>query len=109
MKSIIKLSILTSLMFLTSVSLSLAQCPEDNTFSLDATPPCPGTQTVSNVSGGTYFTVDVVAGNTYTFSTCGIAAFDTQLTVYDIFGGFIAYNDDACGLQSEIVWTATFT
>ncbi len=96
-------------MFLTSVSLSLAQCPEDNTFSLDATQPCPGTQTVSNVSGGTYFTVDVVAGNTYTFSTCGIAAFDTQLTVYDIFGGFIAYNDDACGLQSEIVWTATFT
>jgi trimeric autotransporter adhesin len=90
------------------VSYNFAQCPNDNTLSLNATPPCPGTQTVSNVSGGTSYTVDVVAGNTYTFSTCGNTAFDTQITVYN-GATVIGYNDDACGVQSEVTWTATFT
>jgi len=60
-----------------------AQCPQDNTFSLDATPACPGTMTVSNVNGGSFYTVNVIAGNVYTFTTCGNTAFDTQITVYN--------------------------
>ncbi len=87
---------------------TFSQCPNDNTFSLDATPPCPGTQTISNVSGGSSYTVNVVAGNDYTFSTCGNTAFDTQITIYN-GPTVIGYNDDACGLQSEVTWTATFT
>jgi gliding motility-associated-like protein len=100
----------TLLLFLSIIFITytFAQCPNDNTFSLNATPPCPGTQTVSNVSGGTSYTVDVITGNTYTFSTCGNTAFDTQITVYN-GGTVIGYNDDACGLQSEVTWTATFT
>lgn len=89
-------------------TLALAQCPQNNTYVGDATPPCPGSMTVSNVSGGTYYSVSVTAGNTYTFTTCGNAAFDTQLTLYN-GATSIDYNDDDCGVQSTIVWTATFT
>jgi len=85
-----------------------AQCPQDNTFSLDATPACPGTMTVSNVNGGSYYTVNVIAGNVYTFTTCGNTAFDTQITVYN-GAAVVGYNDDDCGVQSTVTWTATFT
>jgi len=90
-----------------------AQCPADNTFLLDATPPPntgTSTFTVNCINGGDYVTVDVVAGNTYTFSTCGNTAFDTQITVLNsISGAVIGYNDDDCGVQSTVTWTATFT
>ncbi|MDP5099370.1 MAG: hypothetical protein NWQ27_05215, partial [Crocinitomicaceae bacterium] len=69
--------------FLIISGFIIAQCPNDNTFSLDATPPCPGTQTITNVNGGSSYTVNVVSGNTYTFSTCGNTAFDSQITVYN--------------------------
>lgn len=72
-------------------------------------PACPGSTTIPCVQGGQYALVNVVAGNTYTFSTCG-ASFDTQITLYNNTGGAaIGYNDDACGLQSSITWTAPFT
>lgn len=52
--------------------------------------------------------MNVCAGATYTFQTCG-SGFDTQLTVYNSTGGAsLAYNDDGCGLQSTITWTSTF-
>ncbi|MBK8341345.1 MAG: T9SS type A sorting domain-containing protein [Flavobacteriales bacterium] len=76
------------------------------------TPPCPGSTTVPCVQGGQYVLVNVVAGNTYTFSTCA-ATFDTEITLYNnAGGGSIGYNDDACGavgFQSTVTWTATFT
>ncbi|MCB0783586.1 MAG: hypothetical protein KDC02_05025, partial [Flavobacteriales bacterium] len=86
------------------------QCGNDNVQTGTAvTPNCPGTTTISCVQGGQYALVNVVAGNTYTFSTCG-ATFDTQITLYNNTGGpSIGYNDDACGLQSTVTWTATFT
>ncbi|MDX2359745.1 MAG: gliding motility-associated C-terminal domain-containing protein [Crocinitomicaceae bacterium] len=87
-----------------------AQCAFDNTYLLDATPGCPGTFTALCINGGQYVTVNVVAGNTYTFTTCGNAAFDTQITVYDAPGTTVlGYNDDDCGLQSTVTWVATFT
>jgi len=55
---------------------------------------------------------NVTVGQTYTWTTCGDNSFDTQLTLWtgaSCGSGFLAYNDDFCGLQSTITWTATFT
>ena len=89
----------------------LGQCPYDNNFYLDITPSlCPGTASASCVYGGDYITTNVVQGNTYTWSTCGNSAFDTELTLYPSGGGpVLAYDDDDCGVQSSITWTATLT
>ena len=91
-------------------SWSHAQCTNNNTLTGAAvTPPCPGSTTIPCVQGGQYALVNVVAGNTYTFSTCG-ATFDTQITLFNnAGGGSIGYNDDACGLQSTVTWMATYT
>jgi hypothetical protein len=65
------------------------------------------------VWGGEFSYYSVVAGQTYTWTTCGSTAFDTQLTLFQGgtcgAGAVLGYNDDACGLQSTITWTATFT
>lgn len=64
------------------------------------------------IYGGEYAVYNVTAGQTYTWTTCGFTAFDTQLTLWtgnSCGTGFLAYNDDFCGLQSTITWTATFT
>ncbi|MCX7955187.1 MAG: hypothetical protein N3A01_08370, partial [Bacteroidales bacterium] len=96
--------------------LAFSQCTNCNsnypsgTFSIS-----PGqTNTVTTCAwGGDYAYYSVVAGNTYTWSTCGDSDFDTQLTLFQgtCGGTVLAYNDDAsgCGLQSTITWTATFT
>lgn len=89
-----------------------AQCTYDNTIFLtwDAS-----TQLV-NVSdqvsslctyGGEYNRVtNMVAGNTYRISTCTNTAFDTQITIFTAGGGsVVAYDDDNCGLQTEIFFT----
>ncbi|MBE2247464.1 MAG: hypothetical protein IAE67_09420, partial [Candidatus Competibacteraceae bacterium] len=87
-----------------------AQCPFNNTYYTTVTPPCPGTSTATCVFGGEYVTVNVTAGNTYTFSTCGSSTFDSQLTLYNSTGTTVlGYNDDGCGLQSTITWVATYT
>ena len=90
--------------------LSFGQCTNNNVQTgVAVTPPCPGNTTVPCVQGGQYALINVVAGNTYTFSTCG-SAFDTEITLYNNAGGAsLGYNDDACGLQSTVTWTATFT
>ena len=72
------------------------------------------TITVSTcVYGGEYSRYNVTSGITYTWETCGDTDFDTQLTLYQGStcgsGTVLAYNDDACGLQSSITWTANFT
>lgn len=90
---------------------ALAQCAFGGVFWQNATPAtCPGTNTQTCVWGGEYVLVNVVAGNTYTFSTCGGATWDTQITVFNNANGtLVGYNDDGCGLQSTVTWTATFT
>lgn len=75
---------------------------------------CGTTVTVSTlIYGGEYQVYNVTSGNTYTWSTCGDSDFDTYLTLFQGStcgsGSVISYNDDACGLQSTISWTATFT
>lgn len=90
-----------------------AQCTNNNVLTGAAvTPTCPGTTNVPCVQGGQYALINVVSGNTYTFSTCA-ATFDTQITLFNnAGGGALGFNDDACGtfgLQSSVTWTASFT
>lgn len=91
----------------------LSQCGNNNLlYSVNMTPASAGS-TVTNTCfwGGDYANVNVIAGQTYVFSTCG-TYWDTSITLYNSAGGgALAYNDDsaACGFQSSITWTATFT
>ena len=86
------------------------QCAFNNLFYTTLNPICPGTVTAFCTFGGEYVTVNVELGTTYTFSTCGSIAFDSQITLYNATGTtVIDFNDDGCGLQSTITWTATFT
>ncbi|HRG89630.1 MAG TPA: hypothetical protein PLW44_11465, partial [Chitinophagales bacterium] len=89
-----------------------AQCTNNNTFLLSYSPLCNNTsENITNcITGGQYVAVDVVAGNVYTFSTCGNTAFDSQITLYNSGGGgALGYNDDGCGTQSTVTWTSSFT
>lgn len=89
--------------------MSFAQCPPDNSYYLNATPDCPGNVTVGCVWGGEYLATNVVEGYLYEFTTCAGFSFDSQLTLYSQTVTVLAYNDDYCGLQSYISWTATYT
>mgnify|MGYP000325939265 CR=1 FL=1 len=69
-------------------------------------------QTVS-VTNGNYYNVNVSCGSSYNFTFCssgGNAAWDTQITILDNTGvTTLAYNDDNCGFQSNVSYTATST
>ncbi|PCH89462.1 MAG: hypothetical protein COB88_01255, partial [Flavobacteriales bacterium] len=86
-----------------------AQCPNNNTLFTDLTPTGVGnTQTTTCAFGGEYMTFTACAGASYTVTTCGDSDFDTQLTIYEPNGTTVAaYNDDDCGLQSTVTFTAT--
>lgn len=89
---------------------AISQCPDDNVYIGDLTPDCPGESFVDCIFGGEYVTVFVIEGLEYTFSTCGIDEFDTELTILDDFGTTVlGYNDDFCGDQSTVVWVADYT
>jgi hypothetical protein len=95
-------------------SVSHAQCTFNGSqFSGGTLTPTPAYQTVTNVNNGEYFTVNVTCGTVYNFNFCnngGTAGWDTQITVLQTNGTTsLAYNDDACGLQSNVSYTATFT
>ena len=88
------------------------QCPNDNTLYLSTTPACTGAQEVmaSCIYGGEYNLLYVTAGTQYTVSTCGDTDFDTQITVYsEPDGTMLGYNDDFCGAQSSVTFTAGYT
>ncbi|MFM7106189.1 MAG: hypothetical protein ACKOW8_11755, partial [Flavobacteriales bacterium] len=54
------------------------------------------------------FSFVATAGCTYEFSTCGQSAMDTYLRLYSTGTGgtVLTVNDDFCGTQSQITWTA---
>lgn len=60
------------------------------------------------VWGGDQYTLSAQAGCTYTISTCG-GGFDSQITVFAPNFTVAGYNDDACGLQSQVTFTAAVT
>ncbi|MCB0820480.1 MAG: hypothetical protein KDC13_07640, partial [Bacteroidetes bacterium] len=101
------------LLLAAGLPLSLnAQCPNTNDYyDVNLTPStCPGSAYYGCMYMGEYVTVDVVQGNTYVFTSCDEFIFDTEITVYNSgTGALISYNDDDCGFQSTVTWTATFT
>ncbi len=66
-------------------------------------------QTMSGIQGGEYWTFAGVAGRVYQFSFCqggGSYVDDPQIQILNNSGVAIvgAYNDDHCGLGSELIW-----
>jgi hypothetical protein len=99
------------LAFLATTRL-FAQCPNDNSsIGGTLTIPCPGTYSPSPcLEPGEYVRVNVTNGSTYTFTTCGNDDFNTNITLRNNAGGpALAWSNDACGNQSSVTWTATFT
>jgi hypothetical protein len=90
-------------------STALACTGGTNTGSLAPT----ATYQTQAVSNGQYYAVNVSCGSVYNFTFCsngGSASWDTQITINQTNNTTqLAYNDDACGLQSNLTWTATFT
>jgi len=109
--------IFTLLIFILIIQIKLfSQCYNCNSnYPTSTQSISPGqTITVSTcVYGGEYSRYNVTSGVTYTWETCGDTDFDTQLTLFQGntcgSGTVLAYNDDGCGLQSSITWTANFT
>ncbi|MFH1321907.1 MAG: PKD domain-containing protein [Bacteroidota bacterium] len=98
-------------LLMTSINQLKAQCPNNNSYYLDLTPTGPGnTQSSACTYGGEYNTFTACAGAEYTITTCGDAAFDTQITIYEPDGVTVAgYSDDyvGCSPQSEVTFTAS--
>lgn len=103
--------LLTAALGLAGLNLHAQICGDNNiTQFAVVTPTCPGTVNTNNVPSGNYLTINITAGNTYTFSTCG-SGFNTLLTLWN-GAAFVAENDDAggaCGTRSTLVWTATYS
>lgn len=85
-----------------------AQCGQDNIFTGQTVLLTgPATSQTLNYGAGQYVLFFVEGGVNYTVSTCGSSGFDTQLTInYQDNNSFVAYNDDNCGLQSTVNFTA---
>ncbi|MFM1931479.1 MAG: hypothetical protein RL226_782, partial [Bacteroidota bacterium] len=102
--------------FLLVISLLIAslsassQCADNNNFVSWLTLDYEGdSDFYSCAKGNRYWRLEVVAGATYQFSTCG-GNWDTFITLYsEENGSLLAYNDDYCGYQAFIEWTATFS
>lgn len=102
--------VLLYVLFLTS-HLTYAQCTGGISAGTLTPTVAYQTQTVSN---GQYYTINVSCGSTYNFTFCsngGSASWDTQLTILNSTGTYVGYgySDDACGLQSNVSYTSTFT
>ncbi len=108
------MKIIVLLLSLLIGSSNLWACSFDGNQTLaGALAPAAGYQTQGGVASGNYFSVNVACGNTYNFNFCnngGSAGWDTQITILATDGTTeLAYNDDACGLQSDVTWYSNFT
>jgi len=101
------LAVVVSFFAFTNVN---GQCANDNVLTAgDLTPPGVSLTTIQTFASGQYVLATVEAGANYTITTCGNSNFDSQLTVFnDLTGAFVAYNDDACGVQSTVSFTPAF-
>ncbi len=88
---------------------ALAQCAGGGTYSGNLTM-LPTFQTIS-VDAGDRYTFTGYANITYIFSFCqggGSNSIDTQIEICNQNGTTVyTYNDDHCGLGSELTWTCT--
>ncbi len=90
-----------------------AQCPDNGVlWDVDLTPPGLGeTGSFDCVYGGEFYYFTAVAGENYLITSCG-TPWDSQLTLRDEAGNFLAYDDDsgACGGgASQITWIASYS
>lgn len=103
------LTIFISLLLFGQISTVSAQCAGGGTYIANLTM-LPDFQTVS-VNAGERFTFDAYANITYIFSFCqggGATSMDTQIEICDQNGTTVyEFNDDHCGLGSELAWTCT--
>ena len=106
----------TVLVLIFSGGSVLGQCPNDNPFNGFPNPFNPtgpgaaGAITSSNSWGGDYLETNVTSGDVYTWTGCASGTpFDAAFTLYQQPGGLLAFNDNFCGSDPEITWTATFT
>jgi hypothetical protein len=106
--------LLTACFAFSILSFGFAQCVCANQYPLGTlTPPQAWDDIDACNYAGEYAVINVTAGNIYEFSTCSIygsnTAYDTELTLLSDQQSLLAYNDDFCGAQSYISWTATYT
>ena len=93
-----------------------AQCTagssNGNSYQLCYTSPVTGNFSLGGVTDNTYVRVAVVKGFTYRFTTCG-DGFDSQITVRDDSGNYLAYDDDngpdCSGTAASVDYAATYT
>jgi len=108
-----KLSWIALLAVLSLPAIAWAQCSSAGSTNAGVLTPTTSWQTINRAAGAPYYyTITVSTCNTYTFTFCqggGSATFDTQISITDNTAGttYYAYNDDNCGLQSQVVWTPT--
>jgi hypothetical protein len=113
-------NITSILIFFIIIISSHAQCPAgtwNNTgffigFDIPSQPGIANESTAAAAWGGDYYLFNVVNGNTYVFRTCFTenTSINTVLSLYNANGTtLITFNDDFCGQQSQISWTANFT
>ena len=64
----------------------------------------------SGITTGEYYYFEVKKNHIYEWSTCGLNTFDTELSLFDENRNIkYSFNDDYCGLQSQISWKATYS
>lgn len=101
------------LSYLLAIPIANSQCTNFNTqwpAGTQSTTSATFVDISSCMFGGDYAVCNVTLGETYVWTTCGDTNFDTQLTLTDATQTVnYAFNDDDCGTQSTITWTATFT
>jgi len=104
----IKTALLASLFGFLLAGPSQAQCTGGSAYGTLS--PTQSWQTFSGGWAGEYQTFTAIAGATYEFSYCaadgGSSSYDTEITLQNASGTPLAYNDDFCGVQSRLTWTA---
>jgi hypothetical protein len=91
-----------------------AQCTATVQYPSTAVTPTSSWTTLNSCNyAGEFARVNVTSGSIYEFSTCSAdgatVTYDTQLTLRNNSGVQLAYSDDACGAQSKVTWTATYS
>jgi uncharacterized protein YjdB len=106
--------LLSALFAFSFFSISYAQCVCTSQYPLGNMTPTTLWSTINTLMyAGDYAVVNVTAGNTYEFSTCSAngsnVTYDSELTLLSDQQQLLAYNDDFCGIQSQLSWVATYT
>ncbi len=107
-----KLRIILFSFFLLPTTILTAQCTYlSDQFGATNAPIQAGTQQVlaTCIFAGEYIRINnMEEGLEYRFETCGDIDFNTEMTLFNAGGGAsLAYNDDFCSTQSEVIYTPT--